>query len=188
MKKDRENSFLARCAYGAADIYGGGAFVVIGTFFTVFLTNNTDGELNVKVVVYDGESNKEKDSTTKTVAAHTDESFRMGFGYGSDGTKMVYYKVFTVDADYNETLCFQEGNFDIHVSHSMWKNTSTYVTIVIIVLVVVVIVVIFMRSRTKKVVGGGKSFTELEAERKAKKTNKVAQKQTYKAGEKKSRK
>ena len=38
MKKDRENSFLSRCAYGAADIYGGGAFVVIGTFFTVFLT------------------------------------------------------------------------------------------------------------------------------------------------------
>ena len=38
MKKDRERSFLSRCAYGAADIYGGGAFVVIGTFFTVFLT------------------------------------------------------------------------------------------------------------------------------------------------------
>ena len=38
MKKDREHSFLSRCAYGAADIYGGGAFVVIGTFFTVFLT------------------------------------------------------------------------------------------------------------------------------------------------------
>ncbi len=38
MRKSRENSFLARCAYGAADIYGGGAFVIIGTFFTVFLT------------------------------------------------------------------------------------------------------------------------------------------------------
>ena len=38
MKKDRENSFLSKCAYGAADIYGGGAFVVISTFFTVFLT------------------------------------------------------------------------------------------------------------------------------------------------------
>lgn len=38
MKKQKENSFLSRCAYGAADIYGGGAFVVIGTFFTVFLT------------------------------------------------------------------------------------------------------------------------------------------------------
>lgn len=28
----------AQCAYGSADIYGGGAFVVISTFFTVFLT------------------------------------------------------------------------------------------------------------------------------------------------------
>ena len=40
MKKDRENSFLSKCAYGAADIYGGGAFVVISTFFTVFLTKD----------------------------------------------------------------------------------------------------------------------------------------------------
>ena len=38
MDKKRENSFLSRCAYGVADIYGGGAFVIIGTFFTVFLT------------------------------------------------------------------------------------------------------------------------------------------------------
>ncbi len=34
----RENSALSRVAYGLADIYGGGAFVIIGTFFTVFLT------------------------------------------------------------------------------------------------------------------------------------------------------
>ena len=38
MDNRRENSFLSRCAYGVADIYGGGAFVIIGTFFTVFLT------------------------------------------------------------------------------------------------------------------------------------------------------
>lgn len=38
MKKGKENSLLAKCAYGVADIYGGGAFVIIGTFFTVFLT------------------------------------------------------------------------------------------------------------------------------------------------------
>ncbi len=38
MKKNYKESFLARCAYGVADIYGGGAFVIIGTFFTVFLT------------------------------------------------------------------------------------------------------------------------------------------------------
>ncbi len=34
----RENSAWAKFSYGFADIYGGGAFVVISTFFTVFLT------------------------------------------------------------------------------------------------------------------------------------------------------
>ena len=38
MNRNRENSLLSKCAYGAADIYGGGAFVIISTFFTVFLT------------------------------------------------------------------------------------------------------------------------------------------------------
>lgn len=37
-KKNRKEGLWARCAYGFADIYGGGAFVVISTFFTVFLT------------------------------------------------------------------------------------------------------------------------------------------------------
>lgn len=37
MEKER-NNLAARLAYGAADIYGGGAFVVISTFYTVFLT------------------------------------------------------------------------------------------------------------------------------------------------------
>ncbi|WP_029320503.1 MFS transporter [Butyrivibrio sp. AE3004] len=38
MGKNREDNFWSKCAYGLADIYGGGAFVVISTFFTVFLT------------------------------------------------------------------------------------------------------------------------------------------------------
>jgi oligogalacturonide transporter len=38
MGKKRENSFISKCAYGLTDIYGGGAFIVISTFFTVFLT------------------------------------------------------------------------------------------------------------------------------------------------------
>lgn len=37
-KKNRENAVFSRFAYGFADIYGGGAFVIISTFFTVFLT------------------------------------------------------------------------------------------------------------------------------------------------------
>ena len=38
MKQRNEDSFLSRAGYGFADIYGGGAFVVISTFYTVFLT------------------------------------------------------------------------------------------------------------------------------------------------------
>ena len=37
-QKQREQSLWSRISYGFADIYGGGAFVVISTFYTVFLT------------------------------------------------------------------------------------------------------------------------------------------------------
>jgi len=36
--KNREGKMWSKCAYGFADIYGGGAFVIISTFYTVFLT------------------------------------------------------------------------------------------------------------------------------------------------------
>ena len=36
--ENKKRGLGAQCAYGFADIYGGGAFVVISTFFTVFLT------------------------------------------------------------------------------------------------------------------------------------------------------
>ena len=38
MEKDKSKKLISRVCYGFADIYGGGAFVVISTFFTVFLT------------------------------------------------------------------------------------------------------------------------------------------------------
>ena len=38
MNQEKKNTALSRAMYGLADIYGGGAFVIIGTFFTVFLT------------------------------------------------------------------------------------------------------------------------------------------------------
>lgn len=37
-QKPREERLWSKISYGCADIYGGGAFVVISTFFTVFLT------------------------------------------------------------------------------------------------------------------------------------------------------
>ena len=38
MSVKNKEGFAAKCFYGFADIYGGGAFVVISTFYTVFLT------------------------------------------------------------------------------------------------------------------------------------------------------
>lgn len=38
MNQEKKNTAFSRAMYGMADIYGGGAFVVIGTFYTVFLT------------------------------------------------------------------------------------------------------------------------------------------------------
>ena len=38
MENKRQNRMSSRVFYGLADIYGGGAFVIIGTFFTAFLT------------------------------------------------------------------------------------------------------------------------------------------------------
>ena len=40
MKNPEKPGFLSMYAYGMADIYGGGAFIVISTFFTVFLTKS----------------------------------------------------------------------------------------------------------------------------------------------------
>ena len=40
MEKQRNYGFKSQAAYGLADIYGGGAFVIISTFYTVFLTKS----------------------------------------------------------------------------------------------------------------------------------------------------
>ncbi len=38
MEKKEKHGFGSRLMYGLADVYGGGAFIIISTFFTVFLT------------------------------------------------------------------------------------------------------------------------------------------------------
>ena len=44
MTNSGKHGALAKISYGFADIYGGGAFVVISTFYTVFLTKSPDIE------------------------------------------------------------------------------------------------------------------------------------------------
>ena len=156
--------------------------------FYVYLDNNTDNEMVVKVTVYDGKSGDELDNTVATIPATTTAyEIRMTFGFGSDGTKLVNYKVTNEEGT---VTYFSEGNFEISVSHSIWKNTSTYVLLVAVIIAIVVIAYFVMRARAtkQKSTGGTKTFTQLEAERKAKKAGKVAEKQNYSAsGSKKKR-
>ena len=156
--------------------------------FYVYLDNNTDNEMVVKVTVYDGKSGDELDNTVATIPATTTAyEVRMTFGFGSDGTKLVNYKVTNEEGT---VTYFSEGNFEISVSHSIWKNTSTYVILVAVIIAIVVIAYFVMRARAtkQKSAGGTKTFTQLEAERKAKKAGKVAQRETYKADSSKKKK
>ncbi len=160
--------------------------------FYVYLKNNTDADIVVKVAVYDGISGDEKDSTVATIAAQVEEQeVSTSFSYGSDGDKYVRYTVYAYNSETGEVgdAYFSEGNFVIDVDHSVWKNTSTYVIIVVVILAIIIIAYFIMRSRANKhrEAVGSKSFTELEAERKAKKKGRVAQKETYRSGEKKKR-
>ena len=138
--------------------------------FYVYLDNNTDNEMVVKVTVYDGKSGDELDNTVATIPATT--------------------TAYEVTNEEGTVTYFSEGNFEISVSHSIWKNTSTYVLLVAVIIAIVVIAYFVMRARAtkQKSAGGTKTFTQLEAERKAKKAGKVAEKQNYSAsGSKKKR-
>ena len=155
--------------------------------FYVYLANNTDAAITVKVVVYNGITDEELDTTVAEIAANaTEQEVRMTFSYGSSGTKLVKY---TVYGDDGETTYFSDGSYEIEVKHSMWKNTSTYVIIVLVIIAIIVIAYFVMRARANKSKASGntKTFTEMEAERKAKKAGKVAQKETYKGGDSKKK-
>lgn len=152
--------------------------------FTVFLKNNTSGAIEVKVIVYDDSDDEELDSTVATIEADGQaHEVKLSFKFGSSGHKLVYFDVIN-NADESVKYIQHEGSFDISVSHSIWKNTSIYVILVVVILAVIIIAYIVMRNRGKKAVSEGKTFTQLEEERKAKKAGKVAEKKVYQAKKK----
>ena len=70
-KKNREDSLWAKCAYGFADIYGGGAFVIISTFFTVFMSRRA--KLYLLDEPIGGVDPATRDFILHTIVANTDE-------------------------------------------------------------------------------------------------------------------
>lgn len=119
--------------------------------------------------------NKDTDNGTVTVYMH--------FGYGSSGTKWVDVTVYDAAGVKIDAAC--ENSVEISVSHSIWKDSTTYIVIVVIVIVIIIAIVLYMRS-TKKTKAdttmADKTFTKMYEEKKAKKAPaKTAEKKEYKS-------
>jgi len=142
---------------------------------------NDDRELATKDVVVPAST----DNEGKTVA-------ELNWSYNSSGTK--YVKVYSYNPDTDErlnNLLIDDGCVEIEVSHSIWKNTATYIVIAIIVIVVLVVIVLYIRT-TKKTKAdttmADKTFTKMHEEKVAKKSSSAAKKTEYKSEGKKTRK
>ncbi|MPN16834.1 hypothetical protein SDC9_164181 [bioreactor metagenome] len=57
--------------------------------------------------------------------------------------------------------------YNVSVTHSIWKDSSTYILIIIVIIVIAVVAYLRMRGLPGKKTRPAKTFTEMEAEKKA---------------------
>ena len=161
----------------------------------VTLVNDAPDAVNIKLMVYET-GNHDNVYTTKTVTVPgngTDEgklAVELSWKFGSSGTKYVDVWAYN-DADEKiENPLLNEDNVKIEVSHSIWKNSVTYIVIAIIVIIVIIVLVMYIRS-TKKTKADttmtDKTFTKLHNEKVGRKTA-TAEKKEYKSSGNKTRK
>ena len=161
---------------------------------TIQNDDNVQVTIRLKVLDFNDES---RVLATKDVAvpASTDNEGKtvaeLNWSYDSSGTK--YVKVYSYNPDTDErlnNLLIDDGCVQIEVSHSIWKNSATYIVIVIIVIVVIVALVLYMRT-TKKTKAdttmADRTFTRMHEDKVAKKSG-AAKKTEYRSEGKKARK
>lgn len=158
---------------------------------TINLKSTNDTATNVTVRVYEfGNHGNELANTTAEILANSGGTgVSLSWGYGSQGTK--YVDVYVYDADGNKIADACEDCVAIEVSHSIWKNTVTYVVIVIIVIVVIIAIVLYIRSSKKTKADttmADRTFTKMHNEKVAKKTTATAEKKEYKSSGSRTRK
>ena len=155
----------------------------------ITLNNDDVSAVNVKVRVYDfGDHDTIRAETDAELAANSDTTVSLSWGYGSSGDK--YVDVYVYSADDDTTPIVKEDCVEISVSHSIWKNSVTYIVIVVIVIVIVVAVILFIRSGKKTKADttmADKTFTKMHREKTAKKTS-AAEKKEYTSSGNRSRK
>lgn len=162
---------------------------------TVSLYNDGDSVQTVTVAIlnYDDAGHPTLAKTQVTVPAATTvgevktngtASCDLSFSFGNSGLKYVVVNI----TDSKDKIISSES-LDINVSHSLWKDTTTYIVIVIVVIVIAIVAYIAIRGvpgKKKKASSSDKTFTKMEAEKKSKKNGSVeitestsAKKQTY---------
>jgi hypothetical protein len=159
--------------------------------------SDTAADVSVTVKAVDYDSGNTLASTTVSVPkATTDEKSNttngtatasLSWSYGSSGTKYVYIEIVNGDTTTSQ------GPLSINVSHSIWKDTSTYLVIVLVIIIIAIAIWLKIRglpgSKKEKVDDQPKkTFTQMEAEKRGKKkstatdpatTAKTTQKQDY---------
>ena len=165
---------------------------------TVTLVNTSTTDYESKLRVYET-GNHDRVYTTETVTVPggtgTEDGkldVELSWKFSSSGTK--YVDVLAYDAATDEPIenaLLNENSVQIEVSHSIWKNSVTYIVIALIVIIVIIVIVLYIRS-TKKTKAdttmSDKTFTKLHNEKVGKKSTATAQKKEYKSSGNKTRK
>ena len=158
---------------------------------TITLKNTDDTAVTVTVKVYEfGDHDNVLDDTTAEIPANSEGSeVKLSWGYGSSGTK--YVDVYVYDSDGNKISTACEDCVAIEVSHSIWKNSVTYIVIAIIIIAIIVAIILYIRS-TKKTKADStmadKTFTKMHNEKVARKSTATAEKKEYKSSGSRTRK
>lgn len=180
------------CTTGGFSDNGGG-------WLKINLKNDTAEAISVVIYVYPSGSAMDYLATTEgSVAAEASSEFTLEFSYDSSGERFVDVLVYKVNGEGNRTLVDAacEHSVRIDVSHSVWKNVSTYIVIAIIVIVIIIVLVLYIRSSKKTKADtaiADRAFTQMREEKLSKKgkiepAKKTAEKQTYKSSGNKKRK
>lgn len=127
---------------------------------TVTVVNYEDGEQlaiaeNVSVPAKSGDVNGTADCI-------------LSFSFGSSGERYVI-----VSIDDGDTVVTDSLNID--VSHSIWKDSTTYIVIVVVIIIIAIAIFLKMRGlpgSKKETDASEKTFTTMDDERKAKKSGK----------------
>ncbi|MFA6710697.1 MAG: hypothetical protein WCR24_05635 [Candidatus Methanomethylophilaceae archaeon] len=140
---------------------------------TVYLQNDGDTAKTVTVTVVNYEDGKQLaiaenvSVPAKSGDVNGTTDCVLSFSFGSSGERYVIVSVYDGDTVVTDSL-------NIEVSHSIWKDSTTY--IVIIVVIIIIAIAIFLKMRglpgsKKESDTSEKTFTTMDDERKSKKNS-----------------